>query len=155
VVTKSGSNQLHGDAFEYIRNGDLDARNFFSTTGADTLKRNQFGGVVGGKIIRDKLFFFGGFQGSRNRSNPPQLTTHIPTSAMLTADSSTIASATCNSKAVQLNNPNGNVPFAGNQIPVSLLSPVAVGVTQYLPTASANGCGLVTYGIPQTGDSEE
>ncbi len=154
VVTKSGSNQIHGDVFEYLRNGDLDARNFFSTSGADTLKRNQFGGVIGGPIIKDKLFFFGGFQGSRNRSNPPQLTTHIPTSQMLSGDFSVIASAACG-KAVQLVNPNGNTPFAGNQIPVSLLSPVAVGVTQYLPTSAANGCGTVTYGIPQTGDSEE
>jgi hypothetical protein len=154
VVTKSGSNAFHGDLFEYIRNGDLDARNFFSTTGADTLKRNQFGGTAGGKIIRDKLFYFGGFQGSRNRSNPPQLTTHIPTAQMLNGDFSTIASAACG-KAVQLVNPNGNTPFAGNQIPVSLLSPVALGVTQYLPTSSANPCGTVTYGIPQTGDSEE
>jgi hypothetical protein len=154
VVTKSGSNEFHGDVFEFIRNGDLDARNFFSTSGADTLKRNQFGGVAGGKIIKDKLFYFGGFQGSRNRSNPPQLTTHIPTAQMLSGDFSTIASAACG-KAVQLVNPNGNTPFSGNQIPLSLFSPVAVGVTQYLPTASASSCGTVTYGIPQTGDSEE
>jgi hypothetical protein len=55
VVTKSGSNQFHGDLFEFIRNGDLDARNFFSTTGHDSLKRNQFGGVAGGKIIKDRI----------------------------------------------------------------------------------------------------
>ena len=102
VVTKSGSNGLHGDLFEYIRNGDLDARNFFSHR--DTLKRNQFGGTVGGRIIKDKLFFFGGFQGMENRQNPPQLTTHIPTAAMLSGDFSTIASATCG-KAVTLTNP--------------------------------------------------
>jgi carboxypeptidase family protein len=95
VVTKSGSNQFHGDLFEFIRNGDLNARNFFSTTGSDTLKRNQFGGVAGGKIIRDKLFYFGGYQGTRNRSNPPQSITHIPTAAMLAGDFSTIASAAC------------------------------------------------------------
>ncbi|HWF46493.1 MAG TPA: TonB-dependent receptor [Bryobacteraceae bacterium] len=160
VVTKSGSNAFHGDLFEYLRNGDLDARNFFSTTGADTLKRNQFGGTAGGKIIRDKLFYFGGFQGTRNRSNPPQLTTHIPTAAMLGGDFSTIASSACG-KAVSLLNPtvplvNGKAPaFSGNQIPKTLLSPVAVGLTKYLPISSANGCGLVTYGIPQTGDEEE
>jgi hypothetical protein len=155
VVTKSGSNQLHGDLFEYIRNGDLDARNFFSTSGHDSLKRNQFGGTAGGKIIKDKLFFFGGFQGTRNRQNPPQSTTHIPTAQMLSGDFSTFASTTCNSKAVQLVNPNGNTPFSGNQIPASLLSTVALGVTQYLPTSSANPCGLVTFGIPQTGDEEQ
>src|SRR5580704_1572571 len=154
VVTKSGSNGFHGDLFEFIRNGDLDARNFFSTTGPDTLKRNQFGGTAGGRIVKDKLFYFGGYQGTRNRSNPPQLTTHIPTAAMLSGNFSTIASATCG-KAVQLMNPGGGAPFPNNQIPVSLLSPVAVALTKYLPISSANGCGLVTYGIPQTGDSDE
>jgi Carboxypeptidase regulatory-like domain/TonB dependent receptor len=154
VVTKSGSNGFHGDLFEFIRNGDLDARNFFSTTGPDTLKRNQFGGTAGGKIIRDKLFFFGGYQGTYNRSNTPQLTTHIPTEAMLSGNFSTIASSTCG-KPVQLVNPSGGAPFPGNQIPLNLLSPVAVALTKYLPVNSANGCGLVTYGIPQTGDSDE
>src|SRR5882757_5716346 len=82
VVTKSGSNALHGDLFEYLRNGDLNARNFFATS-RDSLKRNQYGGTVGGKIIRDKLFFFGGYQGTINRSNPPSSSTNIPTNAML------------------------------------------------------------------------
>jgi hypothetical protein len=58
VVTKSGTNQFHGDLFEFVRNGDLNARNFFAPT-QDTLKRNQFGGTFGGPIIKDKLFFFG------------------------------------------------------------------------------------------------
>lgn len=154
VVTKSGSNQFHGDLFDYIRNGDLDARNFFSTTGADTLKRNQFGGTGGGKLIKDKLFFFGGYQGTRNRSNPPQQTTHIPTAQMLNGDFSTIASAACG-KAVQLTNPTNNTPFSGNQIPLSLLSPVALGVMKYLPVSSASPCGSVTFGIRATGDEDD
>src|SRR5579872_5513778 len=86
VVTKQGTNAFHGDLFEYIRNGDLDARNFFSTVGADSLKRSQFGGVAGGRIIKDKLFFFGGYQGTRNRSNPPQSITHVPTTDSLTGN---------------------------------------------------------------------
>src|SRR5438270_10584940 len=65
VVTKAGSNAWHGNLFEYLRNGDLNARNFFSPA-ADSLKRNQYGGVAGGHIIRDKLFFFGGYQGTKN-----------------------------------------------------------------------------------------
>lgn len=157
VVTKSGTNQLHGDLFEYIRNGDLDARNFFAAK-ADTLRRNQYGATIGGPIIKDKLFFFGGWQGTRNRSNPPQTITHIPTEAMLNGDFSIIASAQCqsNGKPVQLINPTNGLPFAGNQIPTTMLSPVAVAlVTKYLPVASAGPCGTVTYGIPQTGDSDE
>ena len=99
VVTKSGSNAIHGDLFEYLRNGDLDARNFFAPV-HDTLRRNQYGATVGGRIIKDKLFFFGGWQGTRNRSNPPQIITHIPTEAMLTGDFSTIAGPSCQSSGV-------------------------------------------------------
>ena len=157
VVTKSGANSFHGDLFEYIRNGDLDARNFFSTTGPDTLKRNTYGGTAGGRIIKDKLFYFGGFQGVENRQNPPQLTTHIPTAAMLAGDFSTVASAACG-KFVQLYVPGTSPaqPFPGNQIPVSMMDPVAVALaSKYLPTAAANQCGTVTYGIPQTGDEQQ
>jgi hypothetical protein len=157
VVTKSGSNALHGDLFEYLRNGDTNARNFFAPV-HDGLKRNQYGATAGGKIIKDKLFFFGGWQGTRNRSAPPQLQTHIPTTAMLNGDFSTIAGAGCNNnKAVQLMDPSSSpaVPFSGNQIPVKQLSSVAVALTKYLPISQANPCGLVTYGIPQTGDSDE
>src|SRR5215813_5432158 len=58
IVTRSGTNQLHGSAFEFLRNGDLNARNFFAPT-QDTLKRNQYGASVGGPIRKDHLFFFG------------------------------------------------------------------------------------------------
>jgi hypothetical protein len=157
VVTKSGANQFHGDLFDYLRNGDLNARNFYSLTGHDTLKRNQFGGTAGGKIIRDKLFFFGGWQSTRNRSNPPQSITHIPTASMLNGDFSTIAGPGCqsNGKGVQLVDPVTKVPYAGNQIPVSTLDPVALGVTKFLPIGSADQCGKVTFGIPVTGDEDQ
>ena len=59
AVTKSGTNQWHGDLFEFLRNGDVNAINYFAPR-QDSLKRNQFGGTVGGRIIRDKLFFFAG-----------------------------------------------------------------------------------------------
>jgi len=68
VVTKSGTNDLHGDAFEFVRNGIFNARNFFAPK-RDTLKRNQFGGTVGGPIVKNKLFFFGGYQGTIQRSD--------------------------------------------------------------------------------------
>ena len=62
AVTKSGTNEYHGDLFEFLRNGDLNARDFLAPV-RDTLKRNQFGGVVGGPVLprfKNKLFFFGG-----------------------------------------------------------------------------------------------
>ncbi len=64
VVTKSGSNQVHGNVFEYLRNTALDARNFFSATRA-TYIQNQFGGTLGGPIQRNRIFFFADYQGSR------------------------------------------------------------------------------------------
>ncbi len=158
AVTKSGSNALHGNLFEYLRNGKVNARNFFSLS-KDSLKRNQFGGTVGGKIIRDKLFFFGGFQGTRNRSNPVANTTFIPNAAMLRGDFSTVAGPACQSSGVGLTLKNplaGNAAFLNNQIPVGLLNPVAVKIANsYLPTAQADQCGKITYGIPVTGDEEQ
>ena len=64
VVTKSGTNHLHGDAFEFLRNTDLDARNYFSQA-RGVFEQNQFGGTVGGPIRRDKAFFFADYQGTR------------------------------------------------------------------------------------------
>jgi hypothetical protein len=75
VITKSGTNQFHGTLFEYFRNEKLNANDFFynrdnpaSRTTKQVLKQNQFGGTIGGKIITDKLFFFGSYQGTRQRN---------------------------------------------------------------------------------------
>jgi len=74
---------------------------------------------------------------------------------MLNGDFSVVASATCG-KAVTLTNPSGGAPFPGNQLPVNLMDPAAVKLaSNYLPTAAANGCGTVTYGIPRTGDEQQ
>jgi hypothetical protein len=61
AVTRSGTNQVHGDLFEFVRNGEFNARNFFAPQ-RDSLKRNQFGGTLGGAIKKDRLFFLGGYQ---------------------------------------------------------------------------------------------
>ena len=155
VVTKSGSNQIHGDLFEYLRNGDLDARNFFAAK-HDTLRRNQFGGTVGGKIIPDKLFYFGGYQGTRNRTAPPSTITHIPTAAMAAGDFTTIAGAGCQSsgKAVTL-----KAPFVSNtHQPHDVRSDGHEDDFDnilHLLQSQATSCGQITYSIPQTGDSNE
>src|SRR5947199_6882778 len=68
IVTTSGTNQLHGSAFEYLRNSALDARNFFDQTiGAPPFKRNQFGGSLGGPLKKDKMFLFGTYEGFQQR----------------------------------------------------------------------------------------
>ena len=79
IVTRSGSNQFHGDLYDFLRNDALDASNFFSAN-TEPLKQNQFGGTLGGPIRRDKTFFFAYYEGFRNRQGETQLTT-VPTGA--------------------------------------------------------------------------
>ena len=67
IVSSSGTNQLHGDLFEFLRNSVLDARNFFDQGGVPPFKRNQFGGALGGPLRRDKVFLFGNYEGFRQR----------------------------------------------------------------------------------------
>jgi len=81
LVTKSGTNDIHGDLFEFVRNGIFNARNSFALR-RDTLKRNQFGGTIGGPGIKNKLFFFSGYEGSTIRSDPSSLISTVPTPAM-------------------------------------------------------------------------
>jgi hypothetical protein len=155
VVTKSGTNTLHGDLFDYLRNGDLNARNYFAPT-HDGLKRNQFGGTVGDKIKADKLFFFAGYQGTRTHTAPPQTISYVPTVAALAGDFSTLLSAGCQSsgKAKTLTDPTTGSPFPNSQIPISRFDPVGLKVTSYLPAAQTP-CGKVTYGIPQVNDEDQ
>ena len=70
-ITKSGTNALHGSLFEYIRNDAMDARNFFSGSTKDKLRLNQFGGSLGGPVVKDKLFVFGSFEALRQRTATP------------------------------------------------------------------------------------
>ncbi len=67
LITKSGSNTPHGEAFEFFRNDAMDAKNYFDTGEAVPLRLNQFGGNLGGPILHDKLFFFGNYEGVRQR----------------------------------------------------------------------------------------
>ena len=155
VVTKSGTNSLHGDFFDYLRNGDLNARNYFAAT-HDSLKRNQFGATVGDRIVRDKLFFFAGYQGTRTHTQPPQTISYVPTAASLAGDFSTLTSAGCQStgKAKPLTDPTTGTVFPNNQIPVSRFDKAALKVVGYLPAAQTN-CGKVVYGIPQVNDEDQ
>jgi hypothetical protein len=140
AVTKSGTNEFHGDAFEFVRNGYFNARDFFAAT-RDSLKRNQFGGTLGGPIIKNKLFFFAGFQDTIQRSAPTTGTSFIPTPDMLAGDFTTIASAACNpGGAITL-----NAPFVGNKIDPALFSLPALKMTSYYGTTS-NPCGQVQFG---------
>ena len=91
VVTKSGANQIHGSAFEFLRNTDLDARNFFSPE-RSFYRQNQFGGTVGGPIRKNKIFYFGDYQGTRSNQGIDTGLIAVPTLAERTGDLSGIAS---------------------------------------------------------------
>src|SRR5262249_3635445 len=80
AVTKFGTNLLHGDAFWFVRNAALNARDAFAPKN-DQLKRNQFGGTIGGPIKKDRVFFFAGYQGTTTRQTPLQTTAFVPSSA--------------------------------------------------------------------------
>jgi len=159
VVTKSGTNGFHGDLFEFLRNYDLNARTkgLVETNGSvaqpkrDSLKRNQFGGTAGGKIIRDKLFFFGGYQQTVQRSDPGLNTAHVPTALTSVGNFSVEDAASsaggCQKAAITLKDSNGN-PFPNNIIPVSRFDPAGAKLlSKYIPT-STDPCGLILYGQP-------
>src|SRR5262249_35440973 len=130
VVTKTGTNQLHGSLFEFVRNYVFNARDFFATS-RDSLKRNQFGGTIGGPILSKKLFYFAGYQGTIEHSNPPTITTIVPTAQMLAGDFTTFASTTCQPKAVTL-----KAPFVGNKVSSSSFNGAALSVLKFIPVST-------------------
>lgn len=148
VVTKSGTNQIHGDAFEFVRNGSLNARNFFAA-GQDALKRNQFGGSLGGPIKKDKLFYFGSYQGTRIHTAPQGQITFVPTGAERGGDFSDLLPGT------QLVNPTTGVPYFNNQIPTSDFSSVSQYLLQFVPLPNGPGRELNYVGAPSINDTDQ
>jgi len=132
IVTKSGTNQFHGALFEFLRNNATDAKNYFAT-GTTPFQRNQFGGAVGGPILKDRFFFFGDYQGTRFHTSNPEFTS-APTARMITSNFSELYDPTqpkdgAGNEYGQLYDPftrtfdphTGNVtgatPYEGNVIP--------------------------------------
>ncbi len=93
VVTKSGTNQWHGNVFEFLRNTNLDAKNYFDTNGRGAYHQNQFGGTLGGPIVHDKVFFFADYQGNRVIQEVPQTISGAPSAATEGGDFSGIAAS--------------------------------------------------------------
>jgi len=141
-VTKSGTNQFHGDVFWFLRNAAANGRDAFAPRN-DQLKRNQFGGVLGGPLKKDKVFFFAGFQGTTTRQTPLAVTEYVPTAAMRAGDFSAYINPVngCPS-AVAIRNivdGNGRLTFP--------LSAAAVNIASRLPQTS-DPCGRVSTGNP-------
>src|SRR5206468_96433 len=151
AVTRSGGNQLHGSLFEFVRNYLFNARDAFAAT-RDTYKRNQFGGVIGGPIIKDKLFFFGGYQRTSLRSDGTQFTNFIPNAAALQGDFTSLASAECNKGGAKTLSPA--LGFAGNKIDPSKLNPVAVAIMKTFPVTN-DPCGRIAFARVANQDEDQ
>jgi len=146
IVTRSGTNQIHGTAFEFLRNGALNARNFFAPT-QDTLKRNQFGGSVGGPIIRNNLFFFGTYQGTRITTAASGNVTFVPTTAERGGDFSGLGKP--------LIDPVTKQSFPNNQIPANRISPVAQYFLNSIPLPNGAGRQLTYLGTKSTSTDDQ
>ena len=108
ATIKSGTNEFHGDAYEFFRNDVLDARNAFDEFGRQTYQQNQFGATIGGPIIKNRTFFFGDYEGLRIRQALPQLS-FVPTPAEISGDFSSFLTNTP-AMAVDMNgNPTNQV----------------------------------------------
>src|SRR6202022_2202534 len=129
VTGKSGTNAYHGLLYEYVRNQMFDAKNYFAGPTQPAYKRNQFGGPLGGRIIRDKTFFFMNYEGLRFHQQLSALAT-VPTAVMLNGDFSSLLPAT------QLKN-----PFTGASIPGNLIS----SLPQWNSPAATIGKALAGY----------
>jgi hypothetical protein len=154
AVTKAGANRFAGNGFAFFRDRRFNATNPFAPAGPDGtrvddgLQRHQFGGTAGGPLIRDKLFFFGAYQGTTVRQQPAANIARVPTPAMLAGDFSAIASPACNGgRQVTLRG-----GFENNRIDPALFSRAALNLMKYLPSTT-DPCGQVTYTLQK--DSHE
>lgn len=164
AVTKSGTNQLHGSAFEFLRNKAVNATNFFSPVVGgrkldDGLKRNQFGGTLGGPVVlpklyngRDKSFFFFSYQGTRQRQVPITAQIVVPTVAMRGGDFSSLLPG----RRLRDFTKDATAPdafFAGNQIPAARISPISQAILNFIPPPSSGN--VIFTAAPQPFDENQ
>ncbi len=149
LVTKSGTNQIHLTAFEFLRNDKLDARDFFQVGGVPPFKRNQFGGNIGGPVVlpklyngKDKMFFFFNYEGYRQVKTVPE-TGYYPTAAQLAGNLSGLV------PDGQLINPYTGQAFSGSAIPSDMIKPATlapflqngIGKGPWIPSPNVNAPG--------------
>lgn len=136
IITRSGTNQIHGRVWEFLRNDAFDARNFFSST-VEPLKQNQFGGTLGGPIRRDKTFLFGYYEGFRNRQGETDSST-VPSVNERKGDFSALcpegfSGGFCQNPNHQLFNVFTKQPYPNNQFPASSINTISQGLLSLFP----------------------
>jgi hypothetical protein len=153
VATKSGTNSYHGDAFEFVRTPSLNAQNRFATASSrDALHRNQFGGTIGGPLLRDKLFGFGGYQGTIIHNVTGSNIAHVPTQAVLNGNWSAIENGSASNGEVCITSGTRTLDLPGTKTPYSPTNQIPTGsyvgaALSYLKliAVSTDACGLLTY----------
>jgi outer membrane receptor protein involved in Fe transport len=166
IITRSGTNQFHGALWEFLRNDAMDASDYFSRS-VQPLKQNQFGGTFGGPIVKDKTFFFGYYEGFRNREGETVPAT-VPSQAERGGDFGQLCTSIpgdafvggmCTNTATNLPDPNGQLTFFGTPVPFNqetLFTPIDPTAAQVLtlfplPNRGTNGF-VATQSLSQTND---
>jgi Carboxypeptidase regulatory-like domain len=144
AVTKSGTNELHGGAFEFVRNNVFDSRPFFSQA-VPAFKRNQFGGQLGGPIRKNKTFVFGAWQGTHERGTPTTSTATVPSAKMRGGDFSQLSKP--------ITDPLSGSAFPGSVIPASRLSAPALNfLNKYVPLPNLGNNYVTPQPSPKDGN---
>ena len=140
VLIKSGTNQLHGSVFEYFFNEAMKSRPYFlpATEEKPDASQNQFGGTLGGPIVRNKLFFFGSYQGTFDKQLAQRFGT-VPTAAMRNGDFSASPTPIYDPATGNAANGTGRTPFAGNIIPRDRFDPIVQKLIADLPLPNIPG----------------
>ena len=153
AVTKSGTNEFHGDAFWFVRNEKFNARNAFAPQ-RDNLKRNQFGGTIGGPIVGDRLFFFSGYQGTTTRGQQDPDFEFVPTAAMLAGDWTAFAG--CHGDLDEIDAGGNPTGFVNNMINPVLFSDFASNVVNFAGFPSTTDpCGEIAFQISDILDEHQ
>ena len=163
AVTKSGTNEFHGSAYWYNRNEKLNARNFFenSTTPKNPFRQNEFGGTIGGPVMKNKLFFFTDYQRVSSNGSSPVTSVPVPNAAFRSGDLSALCTAgvdaagTCLNASQQIRFPGTGTPVPFNRVPAAQISSISQKFLALWPTAttpgSVPGTNLLGFNKPFNG----
>ncbi|WP_446742202.1 carboxypeptidase regulatory-like domain-containing protein [Silvibacterium acidisoli] len=163
AITKSGSDKIHGSAYEFMRNSAANAKDYFTPVGTAKapLVRNQFGGSVGGPVLKDKLFYFGAFEENSNHGGSLNRGL-VPTAAERTGD---FSSAPAGGKVLPIYDPGSTTPtgtgtytrtqFAGNKVPSNEINPIGQMLVNLYPQPNDSGPGVVYYTSNIASDTTE
>jgi outer membrane receptor protein involved in Fe transport len=157
IITRSGTNQLHGTLWEFLRNDAVDANNYFAPI-KEPLKQNQFGATVGGPIKKDKTFIFGFYEGFRNTQGVSGQTT-VPSVKERGGDFSELCpqgftEGFCNNPANQLFNALANAPYPNNLVPPGQINSVSENLLSFFPLPNA-GTNLFSTTQILTNDTDQ